>query len=80
MSKLEKGPQEEVRGSMRRWWRREEVPNSKSPRVPRSKDLKDPGSKGPMDLDISKSHSNTCLTLKKVHLVILISLPTYIKV
>ena len=29
----------------------------------------DPRSRGPKDQDISKSHSNTSLTLKKVHLV-----------
>ena len=45
-----------------RWWRREEVQESQSPRVPRSRD--------PKDQDISNSHSNTSLTLKKVHLVI----------
>ena len=28
-----------------------------------------PSAKGPEDQDISKSHSNTSLTLKKVHLV-----------
>ena len=33
----------------------------KGPRVPRSK--------GPKDQDMSNSHSNTSLTLKKVHLV-----------
>ena len=39
----------------------EEVKESKGPRVPRSQ--------GPKDLDISNSHSNKSLTLKKVHLV-----------
>ena len=34
----------------------------RGPRVPRSR--------GPKDQDISKSHSNTSLTLKKVHLVV----------
>ena len=38
---------------MRKCWRREEVQ----------------GSRGPKDQDISNSHSNTSLTLKKVHLV-----------
>ena len=44
---------EEGRGS--------KVQESQGPRVPKSK--------GPKDQDISKSHSNTSLTLKKVHLV-----------
>jgi len=39
------------------------------PRVPRSKGSKVQGSQGPKDQDISNSHSNTSLTLKKVHLV-----------
>ena len=47
---------------MRRWLRREEIQESQGLRVPRSK--------GPMDQVISKSHSNTSLTLKKVHLVV----------
>ena len=47
---------EGVRGNMR-CWRREE----RGPRVPRSQ--------GPKDQDILKSHSDTSLTLKKVHLV-----------
>ena len=34
----------------------------RGPRVPRSR--------GPKDQDISNSHSNTSLTLKKVHLVV----------
>ena len=46
---------------MRRCWRREKVQESQGPRVPRST--------GPKDQDISNSHSNTSLTLKKVHLV-----------
>ena len=46
---------------MRRWLRKEEFQESQGPRVPRSN--------GPMDKVISKSHSNTSLTLKKVHLV-----------
>ena len=37
-----------------------------SPRVYRSQGLKVQGSQGPKDQDISKSHSNTSLTLKKV--------------
>ena len=40
---------------------REEVQESQGPRVPRSK--------GPKDQDISNSHLNTSLTLKKVYLV-----------
>ena len=47
---------------MRRCWRREEVQESQGPRVPRSR--------GPKDQDITNSHSNTSLTLKKVHLVL----------
>ena len=39
------------------------------PRVPRSKGSKFQGSQGPKEQDISNSHSNTSLTLKKVHLV-----------
>ena len=42
------------------------VQEFQGPRVPCPKD---PWSKGPKDQDISKSHSNTSLTLKKVHLV-----------
>ena len=41
-----------------------------SPNVPGSQGLKVQGSQGPKDQDISKSYSNTSLTLKKVHLVI----------
>ena len=48
------------------------------PKVPRSKGSKVKGfqgpgvpkSQGPKDQDISNSHSNTSLTLKKVHLVL----------
>ena len=40
----------------------------------RSKSPKVPELQGPKDQDISKSHSNTSLTLKKVHLVYLIFL------
>ena len=47
---------------MRRCWRREEVQESQGPRVQGSQSLK--------DQDISKSNSNTSLTLKKVHLVL----------
>ena len=46
------------------------------PRVPRSKGSKVQGSQGPRvpkDQDISNSHSNSSLTLKKVHLVILVN-------
>ena len=42
----------------------------RGPRVPRSKGSKVQGSQGPKDQDISNSHSNTSLTLKKVHLVV----------
>ena len=41
----------------------------RGPRVPRSNGSKVQGSQGPEDQDISNSHSNTSLTLKKVHLV-----------
>ena len=51
--------QEELRGDKRMY--EEVVEEGRDPRVPRSK--------GPMDQVISKSHSNTSLTLKKVHLV-----------
>ena len=47
---------------MRRCWRREEDQESQGSGVSRSQ--------GPKDQDISKSHSNTSLTLKKVHLVL----------
>ena len=47
---------------MRRCWNREEVRESQGPRVPRPR--------GPKDQDISNPHSNTSLTLKKVHLVV----------
>ena len=43
------------------------------PRVPRSKGSKFQGSQGPKEQDISNSHSNTSLTLKKVHLVVIIA-------
>ena len=43
------------------------VLKSKNPKVQRSKGLKDPWSQGPKDQDISKSYSNTSLTVKKVH-------------
>ena len=42
------------------------VKEGRGPRVP----SKVQGSQGPKDQDISKSHSNTSLTLKKVHLVL----------
>ena len=52
---------------MRRCLRREErVPRSNGPKVQESQG---PGVQGLKDQDISKSHSNTSLTLKKVHLV-----------
>ena len=38
--------------------------------VPRSNGPKVQESQGPKDQDISKSYSNTSLTLKKVHLVV----------
>ena len=49
----------EVGGGKRKY--EEVVEEERGPRVPRSQGLK--------DQDISKSHSNTSLTLKKVHLV-----------
>ena len=55
--------EEDVRGSMMRCWRREKGQESQGPRVPRSR--------GSKDQDISNSHSNTSLTLKKVHLVLI---------
>ena len=48
------------------WWRMEVVLMPKSQKVPGSQG---PRSQGPNDQDISKSYSNTSLTLKKVHLV-----------
>ena len=39
----------------------------------RSKSPKVHGFQGPKDQDISNSHSNTSLTLKKVHLVCLLA-------
>ena len=53
---------EEGRGS--------KVQESQGPRVPKSK--------GPKDQDISKSHSNTSLTLKMVHLVGLLKSCRYV--
>jgi len=47
---------------MRRCWRREKGQETQGPRAPRSR--------GPKDQDISNSHSNMSLTLKKVHLVL----------
>ena len=50
----------------------EVLEEGRGPRVPRSKGSKVQGSQGPRvpkDQDISNSHSNTSLTLKKVHLV-----------
>ena len=43
---------EDVRGSMRRCWRREEVQESQGPRVLRSRDPKVPGSQGPRYLKL----------------------------
>ena len=48
---------------------RELLEEGRGPRVPRSKGSKVQRSQGPKDQDISNSHSNTSLTLKKVHLV-----------
>ena len=45
------------------------VPGSKGPWVLWSRGPKDSWSKSPKDQDISKSYSNTSLTLKNVHLV-----------
>ena len=42
---------------------------SKSPKVQGFQGPGVPRSQGPKDQDISNSHSNTSLTLKKVHLV-----------
>ena len=47
----------------------EVLEDGRGPRVLRSKSPKVPGSQGPKNQDISKSHSNASLTLKKVHLV-----------
>ena len=52
---------EELRGDKRMY--QEVVEEGRDPRVPMSQ--------GPKDQFISKSHSNTSLTLKKVHLVII---------
>ena len=46
----------------------EVLEEGRGPRT-RSKGSKVQGSQGPKDQDISNSHSNTSLTLKKVHLV-----------
>ena len=51
--------EEEIGGGKRKYEEVEE--EERGPRVPRSR--------GPKDKDISKSYSNTSLTLKKVHLV-----------
>ena len=51
--------QEEARGCMGKY--EEVLEEGRGPRVPRSQ--------GPKDQDISNSHSNMSLTLKKVHLV-----------
>ena len=45
------------------------VPRSNGPKVQESQGPWVPRSQGPKDHDISKSYSNTSLTLKKVHLV-----------
>ena len=45
------------------------VARTHGPRVQRSMGLKVPWFQSQKDQDISKSHSNTSLTLKKVHLV-----------
>ena len=47
----------------------EVLKEGRGPRVPRPKGSKVKGSQGPKDQDISNSHSNSSLTLKKVHLV-----------
>ena len=50
--------------------KRSKSPKSpKSPKVQGFQGLRAPRSQGPKDQDISNSHSNTSLTLKKVHLV-----------
>ena len=58
----------EVRGCKGKY--EEVLEEGRGPRVPRSKSSKVHGSQGPKDQDISNSHSNTSLTLKKVHLVV----------
>ena len=53
----------------------EVLEEGRGPRVQRSKGSKVQGvprSQGPKDQDISNSHSNTSLTLKKVHLVLVV--------
>ena len=47
----------------------EVVEEGRGPKVQESQGLWVKRSKGPEDQDISNSHSNTSLTLKKVHLV-----------
>ena len=47
----------------------EVLEEGRGPRFPSSKGSKVPGSQGPRS-HISNSHSNTSLTLKKVHLVL----------
>ena len=55
----------------------EVLEEGRGPRVPRFMGSKVQWSQGPNDQDISNSHSNTSLTLKKVHLVLNIKLVTY---
>ena len=57
----------EVRGCKGKY--EEVLEEGRGPRVPRPKGSKVKGSQGPKDQDISNSHSNSSLTLKKVHLV-----------
>ena len=57
----------DVRGIMRKY--EKVVEEGRGPKALKSKSPKDQRSKGPKDQDILKSHSNTSLTLKKVHLL-----------
>ena len=52
----------------------EVLKEGRGPRVSRSQG---PRSRGPKDQDISNSHSNTTLTLKKVHLVMYLLMVDY---
>ena len=61
---------EEIGGVKRNY--EEVVEEGRGPRVPRSKGPNVQGSQGPRVPMISKSHSNMCLTLKKVHLVFIL--------
>ena len=60
MTKLEKGPEEEVRESMRRWWRREGFLKSKSPKVQGFQGPMVQGSQGPRYLKVSFKYELDC--------------------